>query len=117
MDTQQEIQTYGATAVFLTLSALLIAGLLLISHSANAEPTRHELCKSISESAEYMMQLRQNGRSMSSMMDHFQDSEMAKQIVTAAYNEPRYRTDENKKRAKQEFANKVYSECIEFGSQ
>ena len=99
------------TVTMVILSVLLLA----IANQARPEQSRHELCKSLGDSAYKLMELRQDGHSMSDLMGEVQDNSTAKMLVKAVYNKPRYRTAEHKERIAEKFSNAIYAVCINGG--
>lgn len=99
-----------ADKLFLTINAILLTALLAISHQANAL-TKAE-CAELSEAGERLMEMRQNGFPMRKIMAQF-DSPVLQNIVKAAYDVPRYSSDEYQKRAVEKFGNRLYMDCFE----
>lgn len=106
-----------------------IAGLLILAvfaaitspaYSRELRPIDFEYCKSQEELAEAIMEARQIGRPMSSVMDTVrkQDtiSKMAILLVQMAYDSPRYSTQKAQKRAITEFSNEHYAACLKAES-
>jgi len=75
-----------------------------------------ESCGGYADTAKMFMERRQSGESMRAMMEVADGlggfEEVAKALVIKAYEEPRYHTEENKKRAAVDFSNDVYLSCI-----
>lgn len=75
------------------------------------------LCRSVESVAKTVMTARQNGRSMSDMMESTSKiqgakiAEMAKSIVKTAYDKPRFTTEEHKQRAIENHGNEWAAQC------
>lgn len=76
-------------------------------------------CKSASRLSRMIMQLRQDGKDLSGVMDTISktgdsDSQkMATDLVMEAYKEPRYQTAEMQQKSVDDFANDIYLRCAE----
>ncbi len=77
------------------------------------------ICKSISSTAKTIMNRRQNGASMSEMMDGIMAADTAaefkeiiKPFVISAYEKPRFNTPENMLKAEIDFENEAYLTCM-----
>ena len=73
-----------------------------------------DFCKALGDLAETIMTARQEGASLSDMMGRIKDSEIAdiqRKIILAAYEEPRWATEETKKEAIEDFRNEIELEC------
>ncbi|MFR9677503.1 hypothetical protein [Acinetobacter sp. SEK570] len=77
------------------------------------------ICKSISSTARTIMNRRQNGASMSEMMDGIMATdtaaefkELIKPFVISAYENPRFSTPENMLKAEIDFENEAYLKCM-----
>lgn len=100
------------------LIALTLA-LATLTSQASDEPTTQEICKSIADLAEVIMQARQNGRDMSVLMDlvgeSFEDAEVRRpydRMVVLAYDSPRFSVEKNQQDAVSDFKNSVYLSCF-----
>ena len=71
-----------------------------------------KLCKSIESLARSIMQKRQEGISMSSMMEAIGKNDMHRELVKLAYKKSRYSTEEYKQKSITNFANKAASTCF-----
>lgn len=74
-------------------------------------------CKSIEELAYVIMQARQSGRTMSSLMEIAGDDAITRAIVIDAYNVPRYATDRVRKEEIIDFSTNIASACYTALSQ
>lgn len=91
----------------------------LTTNQANAE-TWQEICKLNAEVSATIMKGRQNGVEMSKMIELIADSnnkEGAEAVVIAAYDTPRYRTDEMITRSIEDFRNEIYLACAKAHKQ
>lgn len=77
------------------------------------------ICKSVSNTARTIMNRRQNGASMSDMMDGVMNTdtpmeikEIIKPFVIAAYEKPRFSTPEYMLKAEVDFENEAYLTCM-----
>jgi hypothetical protein len=74
----------------------------------------NELCEAQSNLASTIMDARQNGMPMLDMMKAVgPDAPLAKILVRAAYDSPRYHSEEMRTYATTEFSNEVYLMCVE----
>lgn len=81
---------------------------------AMAEDEEKSTCQQFEKMAELIMKSRQAGISMSEVMgvSKISEIELARKMVIAAYESPRYQTEEMKQRAIEEFKNEAYLQCI-----
>ncbi len=73
-----------------------------------------DFCKALGDYAETIMTNRQEGVSLSSTIGLVKDSDIAeiqRKIILAAYEEPRWATEETKKEAIEDFRNDIELEC------
>lgn len=70
-------------------------------------------CKELSNTAKDLMEIRQQGYSMSTLMEAAEGSELAQALVIEAYRQPRYNSERYKKQAVEDFTNSVYLQCLE----
>lgn len=98
--------------------ALLLA--LSASFAVSAAPTATkemiEKCAGISKLAEAVMTKRQDGVAMSDLMkaasDGAEPDQLLVRMVTAAYEQTRFQTPENKRRKVEDFRDQFYLGCI-----
>lgn len=94
----------------------LESGFALALPSSDKQSER--LCEGIGQAARSIMEGRQNGVSMIKLMSVADNAgELApllKNLVQDAYDSPRYETQEMKKRAAQDFEDKVYATCLKL---
>lgn len=90
----------------------IIAAIIItaISTPALAE-TWQEKCEVIGELAHVIMKTRQDGASMPSAMKTANGYKLAELMVSEAYDEPRYGSEEYKANATNDFRDKWYSDC------
>lgn len=93
------------------LAATLIA-LAFVSCSPAGADERTETCAEYHDLAEVIMHGRQVGASMPVVMDIVDGHSVAVAIVRDAYEVPRYSTGEYQHRAKVDFANRIYADCL-----
>jgi hypothetical protein len=76
-------------------------------------------CKSASQLARTIMQLRQDGKDMSGIVDSIgktgdaDSQKTATDLVLEAYKEPRYQTEGMQKKSVDDFGNDIYLRCAE----
>ncbi len=70
-----------------------------------------ETCKSIASFAETAIESHHRGMPLSSVLE-LTDSQLLSDIVMDAYSKPRYSTAEVQDRARAEFRDKYYLECM-----
>lgn len=77
-------------------------------------PEWAETCTSVAEMAGIIMSRRQEGASMSKVMDAATNSgsSVAEEMVIEAYDSPAYSTDDYRESAVTEFTNTWYSKCL-----
>ena len=95
--------------------AILIAVLLSTSAAQAAAPSKDETCKKWGDLAAKIMDLRQLEEPMSSVIKLIasdKESKITRAIIIDAYNQPSYKTNQNQKRATDEYRNKVELECF-----
>ncbi len=71
----------------------------------------NKLCKSIEGLARTIMEKRQEGISMSAMMNAIGENNMHRELIKLAYNKTRYNTEKYKQKSIEEFANKAALTC------
>ena len=69
-------------------------------------------CDEMAQLAEVVMEARQNGASMRSIMEIAGDNQLARVIVIEAYDRSRFTTEEYKRMAINDFSNDVYQICL-----
>jgi hypothetical protein len=89
-----------------------LALIILLTASTVQAGTPEEACKSYHELATSLMDARQSGVSLVKAMS-ITDRKFLQDLTIKAYKQPRYRVEENKKRAAEDFANRIYLECYE----
>ncbi len=95
----------------------LFCGLMFTQ--AHAETSVHEHCKSISNTAGLIMELRQKGVAMSAVMEIIINSDdsaaknLYSHIIMTAYDSPRYSSDSYIKKAIEDFINLNYLFCMQ----
>ena len=72
----------------------------------------YELCAESSNAAKKIMIMRQKDVSIVALMEAMKNSSLGRDIVTHAYKERVWRTEDHKQRVINEFATKYYLECI-----
>jgi hypothetical protein len=85
--------------------------LVVLPFYANAADW-HETCTKASDLAEILMQSRQKGQSMSEAMALAKGNEVAERMVIAAYDIPRFNSEEIKTRTISDFRDKWYATCV-----
>lgn len=95
---------------------LLTVILLASSLAANAEKSNISVCNELQELGYKIMELRQSGVPVSTVMGASDGNKTINSIIIAAYEEMQYSTKEYQIRASREFANKVYIECFKAAS-
>ena len=91
------------------LVILAVSILLSFNLSAN-EDTKY--CKGMSKVAGQIMEFRQENTDMADLYELLEDSQGAIIMISMAYKEPLYSTDEYKKRSIDTFKNTVFMICI-----
>lgn len=99
---------------YLIVSLLALLS-LTASNTIRAEVTLVEKCTTIERLAKAIMARRQEGTSISSMMEVASGDRMVMSIVRAAYSEPQYATADMQAREVTNFANRVASICFKEG--
>ena len=96
---------------FLLAIAILVT--LSLSSGAGAEEvTRDKFCSTVYKLAETVMRNRQDGAPMPEMMKAAAGDEISREVIVAAYENPRFSGAKYKKNATQDFANDVYAQRI-----
>jgi hypothetical protein len=98
--------------MMMNLKAVVAAVAIVAASSAVAE-TKQETCTLIGKLAAVIMEKRQDGVDMSSLME-IAESEIVKRMVIFAYDTPRYSSEDYKRTAVQDFANEAMGVC--YGS-
>lgn len=93
------------------IRAITISTFLLIAGTAGANEAK-ENCASFSESAEMVMEARQNGLPMREAMA-MSDMALWNALVQDAYDTPQYQTESVQQRVIRQFGNEVYAMCYE----
>jgi hypothetical protein len=96
------------------ITAMLI--LIVSAMPLQAENWR-EFCGSMGELAATIMENRQSGVSMATMMEAVpgegnSTSELSETLIISAFETPRYSTDQMQKRAVEEFRDEAYLSCV-----
>lgn len=106
------------------LSAVVLVGALMLPSFAfaddahNQSPTndKQALCTSIQQFAETVMSGRQNGTPMAGMLNNIEASPDVKdtmtQIIIAAYEKPRYMSEDMKRQSIEDFRDDTFLSCI-----
>lgn len=89
------------------MKKLLIALALTAATTAQAET----ICETYSGLAGSIMDSRQSGASMATVIAVVREDAYATQIAKTAYEQPRWHTDESRQRAIEDFRDAVYLEC------
>lgn len=96
--------------------AFLIAAVLLSTSAAQAaEQSKDEMCKRWGDLAVKIMDLRQLEEPMSSVIKLIasdKESKITRAIIINAYDQPSYKTKQNRDRAIAEFRNRLELECF-----
>ena len=90
---------------------LLAATLISLSLTSQASEIS---CEQIEVTARTIMDARQAGVPLKSVMKIVKDNDAMKQIVIQAYDSSKYETDSYKKSAVEKFANKYYVSCLKL---
>ena len=93
------------------LISLLTVMLMTTANAADKEPTKEELCATVSELAESIMSLRQMGASAQELMQINGKNSLSRALVLEAFAEPAYSTEAYQEKAAREFRSKTYLEC------
>ena len=96
------------------LLPFLLAGAL--ASPAIAEDVRDMACKVYSETAEVVMEARQEGLGLQQVLDTFAEqgevSDINRSLILEAYKLPRYETEENKRTAISDFRDNFLVHCL-----
>jgi hypothetical protein len=90
---------------------LLAATLISLSLTSQAAKIS---CEQIEVTARTIMDARQAGVPLKSVMKIVKDSDAMKQVAIQAYDSSKYETDSYKKSAVEKFANKYYVSCLKL---
>ena len=90
------------------LLAVTLMSLLLTSQASEIS------CEQIEITARTIMEARQAGVPLKSVMKVVKTSDAMKQVVIQAYDSSKYETDSYKKSAVEKFANKYYVSCLKL---
>ena len=90
---------------------LILATLLTLSTSANAEEAKTVTCEEIERLSRAIMDARQAGVALVDVTNVMKGSVLSP-IVIDAYSVPLWSVDTNKERAVNEFANSIYLICL-----
>lgn len=91
---------------------IIVLGVLLISISLQAKEDWRASCKVYAKLAYETMDARQSGISMVDMIEAAEGQSSIEQVITAAYEVPRYSTERYREQAIQDFTDKVYLGCV-----
>jgi hypothetical protein len=98
----------------LAIALCLFAGASFAQEApAPAEKDAVDACATVGDLAESVMRNRQQGISMSRMMEIAKDSDLVRAIVIAAYDQPRMSVDRNIQRSIDDFRNEVMLQCYQ----
>ena len=78
---------------------------------AAKEYTKDEICAEVGLTAGLLMDFRQSLLPMSRMVAIYADHPVAREMVIAAYEQPRFRTDQAKRQAKADFSDEWSLKC------
>lgn len=92
--------------------------LIIAAVTATQPVTADTICPRLGETGQLVMENRQDGVAMSEQMGALEGEQNAlanviRGIIRAAYEEPRWNTEENQRRAVEEFRNEIESNCYE----
>jgi len=90
-------------------TALTVIAIFLATPTIAEEEEQH-ICETLGDVAYKVMELRQGGVPMSTVMQ-ISDSELVQAIIVDAYDQPRFSTDSYKQNAMNDFRNYVEVEC------
>lgn len=105
------------------IKALAVSIALSAASFPSGAATREDFCQTVGNLAKEIMSARQAGLPMQGMMKAVdkagvtKESEATKLLVIAAYERPRYSTEEVKSEVITEFQNKVFLECVKAARQ
>jgi len=107
--------TKTSTVTSIVLSAALALGASNVQAGMGGS---HKDCKALQETAETIMEARQEGHRMSALMEWAQHNDATVEayqeaLVKDAYNVPNYSSDRYQRKAIRDFGNEVYKVCIE----
>lgn len=95
---------------------------ILIGQPAIAMTT-DEACANVARAAEAVMQARQNGTAMQTVLEKLNDTQFTAEgkegfraMIMMAYEQPRFNTEENKQNAINDFRDKVQLVCMKGGN-
>lgn len=94
-------------------AALFVCALL--ASAAHADDSARQKCKKIADMGSQIMTGRQAGAAMSQLMEVPSEGKLGdllRSITIAAYEIPRYSSEDRKKQAVEDFHNEVYLGCI-----
>lgn len=101
-----------------TISGIILALTIAPTH-ATVSDKKEQLCRSVSKQGAVIMTLRQQGTSMPKIVRHIKaeaKSEKSKllalKLAKAAYDKPKYTTQEYKEKAITTFANSIFQQCL-----
>ncbi|TPJ46849.1 hypothetical protein [Mesorhizobium sp. B2-7-1] len=101
--------------------AALCVGMLIV-HPALAMTT-DEACANVARAAEAVMQARQNGMAMQTVLEKLNDAQFTaagkdgfRAVIMMAYDQPHFNTDENKQNAINDFRDQVQLFCMKGGN-
>jgi hypothetical protein len=94
------------------LKAITAATILITTTAPLAAET--DPCEQLGQVAATVMEARQAGVPLSTVMD-IMDSDLGQALALDAYNQPRYRVEENQLRAIEDFRNEVERVCYGTG--
>lgn len=89
--------------------------IFFIAMPAHAEDDWRAMCNSVASIAETIMKARQDGVSMAKMMEIPEpegSNGLGEGLIIAAYESPRYSTEEMQTRSIEEFRDKAYLQCV-----
>jgi len=99
---------------------VLILVIAISVMSANAQDSTFEICKNMEAFAEQVMENRQDGVPMADMYELIMKLDVPKEakesmflILKAAFKEPRFSSEEYKKKAVVDFQNTTFLSCME----
>lgn len=95
------------------MKKLLLATALTLSipFTAQANTNTLETCEIYSNIAESVMEFRQMGGDMATLMQKMSGYELSKSLILAAFKKPHYHTEGNQRRAIQDFKNEAFLAC------
>jgi len=92
---------------------LLLITLLSFGANAGINEKGMKYCESLEKAATITMKARQNGESMRKLIERANGEKVLILLITDAYEKRRFLSDDNKKRAVEDFSNSVYMACYE----